>query len=63
MTVSRRELRWLLDGLSLEQRKAHPSVPDALIIATAKTYNLALVSRDRDMHFVEKELNMIFIKV
>lgn len=24
MTVSSRELRWLLDGLSLEQRQAHP---------------------------------------
>lgn len=26
MKISRRELRWLLDGLSLEQRKAHPVV-------------------------------------
>ncbi|GFN33180.1 IS66 family insertion sequence element accessory protein TnpB [Paenibacillus xylaniclasticus] len=26
MTVSSRELRWLLDGLTLEQRKAHPPV-------------------------------------
>lgn len=26
MTVSSRELRWLLDGLSLEQRQAHPKV-------------------------------------
>lgn len=24
--ISRRELRWLLDGLSLEQRAAHPAV-------------------------------------
>jgi transposase len=26
VTISGRELRWLLDGLSLEQHKAHPSV-------------------------------------
>lgn len=26
VTVSSRELRWLLDGLALEQRKAHPPV-------------------------------------
>lgn len=26
MKVSQRELRWLLDGLSLEQRQAHPRV-------------------------------------
>ena len=26
MAVTRRELRWLLDGLSLEQKKAHPAV-------------------------------------
>lgn len=26
MKIGRRELRWLLDGLSLEQRKAHPVV-------------------------------------
>ena len=26
MAVTRRELRWLLDGLSLKQRKAHPAV-------------------------------------
>ena len=26
MTISRRELRWLLDGLALEQRKAHSMV-------------------------------------
>jgi transposase len=25
-TITRRELRWLLDGLSLEQRQAHPEV-------------------------------------
>jgi len=25
-TISRRELRWLLDGLSLNQRQAHPEV-------------------------------------
>jgi IS66 Orf2 like protein. len=26
LTVSPRQLRWLLDGLTLEQRKAHPPV-------------------------------------
>lgn len=26
MTISRRELRWLLDGLPLNQRQAHPEV-------------------------------------
>ena len=26
VTITRRELRWLLDGLSLEQRQAHPAV-------------------------------------
>lgn len=26
MVISPRELRWLLDGLSLEQKKAHPAV-------------------------------------
>lgn len=25
-TITRRELRWLLDGLSLQQRQAHPKV-------------------------------------
>ncbi|NTZ20725.1 transposase [Paenibacillus sp. JMULE4] len=32
MTVTRRELRWLLDGLSLEQRKAHPAVAARTVI-------------------------------
>jgi tRNA(fMet)-specific endonuclease VapC len=32
--------------------------PDALIIATAKHYNLALVSRDHDMHFVQDEYDI-----
>lgn len=31
-TISRRELRWLLDGLSLEQPKAHPEVRARLIL-------------------------------
>jgi len=31
-TVSRRELRWLLDGLSLEQRKAHTAVAARTVI-------------------------------
>jgi len=30
--VSRRELRWLLDGLSLTQRKAHPKVTARRVI-------------------------------
>ncbi|MFE0395486.1 IS66 family insertion sequence element accessory protein TnpB [Paenibacillus lactis] len=32
ITVGRRELRWLLDGLSLEQRKAHSVVTARTII-------------------------------
>jgi transposase len=32
LQVTRRELRWLLDGLSLEQRKAHPEVSARTII-------------------------------
>jgi transposase len=30
--VTRRELRWLLDGLSLEQRQAHPRVNARTVI-------------------------------
>jgi transposase len=30
--VSRRQLRWLLDGLSLEQRQAHPVVTACTVI-------------------------------
>jgi transposase len=32
MTISSRELRWLLDGLSLSQRHAHPKVTAASVI-------------------------------
>jgi transposase len=32
VTVSGRELRWLLDGLALEQRKAHPPVQAKTVI-------------------------------
>jgi transposase len=32
VTVSSRELRWLLDGLALEQRKAHPPVRAEAVI-------------------------------
>jgi transposase len=32
MAISRRELRWLLDGLSLEQRKAHTAVTARTIL-------------------------------
>lgn len=30
--ITRRELHWLLDGLSLEQRQAHPEVTARIII-------------------------------
>ncbi len=32
LKISRRELRWLLDGLSLEQRKAHREVTARTVI-------------------------------
>lgn len=32
MNISPRELRWLLDGLSLEQKSAHPEVRERKII-------------------------------
>ena len=32
VTISRRELRWLLDGLSLKQPKAHPEVKARTIL-------------------------------
>lgn len=32
MQISRRELRWLLDGLSLQQRKAHPKLTAQTVI-------------------------------
>jgi transposase len=32
LPITRRQLQWLLDGLSLEQRQAHPAV-DARIVA------------------------------
>ena len=32
VTVTTRELRWLLDGLSLSQRQAHPKVTAATVI-------------------------------
>ncbi|GIM47264.1 transposase [Collibacillus ludicampi] len=32
LKISRRELRWLLDGLSLEQRQAHPAVTARTIV-------------------------------
>jgi transposase len=32
VTVSSRELHWLLDGLALEQRKAHPMVRAKTVI-------------------------------
>jgi hypothetical protein len=30
--IGRRELRWLLDGLSLEQKQAHPEVTARIIL-------------------------------
>jgi transposase len=32
MAITPRELRWLLDGLSLEQKKAHPQVTAQRVI-------------------------------
>ncbi len=32
VTISQRELRWLLDGLSLEQHQAHPAVMARTVI-------------------------------
>ncbi|MEK3885695.1 IS66 family insertion sequence element accessory protein TnpB [Paenibacillus sp. PL2-23] len=32
MTISRRELRWLLDGLSIEQRRAHRAVAARTVV-------------------------------
>ncbi len=32
LAISRRELRWLLDGLSIEQPKAHPEVKARTVI-------------------------------
>lgn len=32
MVITLRELRWLLDGLSLEQRHAHPAVSARRVI-------------------------------
>ena len=32
VTISRRQLRWLLDGLSLEQRQAHPQVRAEVVL-------------------------------
>jgi transposase len=32
LAVSRRQLQWLLDGLSIEQQKAHKEVPARVVI-------------------------------
>lgn len=32
MKITRRQLRWLLDGLSLEQRQAHPKITAHTVI-------------------------------
>jgi tRNA(fMet)-specific endonuclease VapC len=45
----------------LKKRKIKTS--DALIIATALEYELALVSRDSDMHFVQEELDIPLVMI
>jgi tRNA(fMet)-specific endonuclease VapC len=45
----------------LKKRKI--KTPDALIIATALEYELALVSRDSDMQFVQEELDIPLIVI
>lgn len=32
LTISRRQLQWLLDGLAIEQRQAHPVVRARLVV-------------------------------
>lgn len=32
LRINRRQLRWLLDGLSLEQRQAHPEVAVRIVV-------------------------------
>jgi predicted nucleic acid-binding protein len=44
-------------------KKKKVKTPDALIIATALEYELALVSRDSDMKFVQKELGIPLIVI
>lgn len=37
--------------------------PDAIIVATALEYQLALVSRDHDMNFVQAEYGITLVKL
>ncbi|MBA3817086.1 MAG: PIN domain-containing protein [Parachlamydiaceae bacterium] len=37
--------------------------PDAIIIASAREYRLALVSRDTDMNFIQSEYDIPLIKI
>lgn len=52
-------------SIQSEQRSKGRKIktPDALIIATAFTANLALVSRDSDMNFVMNEYGMTLLKI
>lgn len=52
-------------SMQSEQRSKGRKVktPDALIIATAFTANLVLVSRDSDMNFVTNEYGMTLLKI
>lgn len=52
-------------SLQSEQRSMGRKIktPDALIIATAFTANLILVSRDSDMNFVTDEYGMTLLKI
>ena len=48
---------------SQKQKGRKLKAPDALIISTAKLHNLALVSRDTDMNFIESEYNIPLHKI
>ncbi|TDF91738.1 type II toxin-antitoxin system VapC family toxin [Paenibacillus piri] len=52
-------------SIQSEQRNKGRKIktPDALIIATAFTANLILVSRDSDMNFITNEYGLILLKV
>lgn len=52
-------------SMQSEQRSKERKLktPDALIIATALTANLVLVSRDSDMNFVTSEYDMTLLKI
>ncbi|TBL75232.1 type II toxin-antitoxin system VapC family toxin [Paenibacillus thalictri] len=52
-------------SMQSEQRSKGRKIktPDALIIATALTANLILVSRDSDMNFVTNEYGMTLLKI